>query len=180
MKFRYFMTVGLIGLLYLVSQPIKASQNSANIFNDIRVKVNTGGNSGATSESGKASIEVKVYQLINGEELPPINISTSSATNSINVQVHTENASGSVRIETNINAEANPNNLSRQKQIASSSNDQYINSNVQNQEKLQSEGEINSRNSIKNNSKIQSLMFFLSQSLDILREKIYNYVFKFF
>lgn len=112
MENKYFiLIIGLIVLLGFFVQPAIAAENSAEIFNDIRVKANTGNNSSAAGQieqKGSASVEIEVNQTINGEKLPPINISTSSATGEpIKIEFYSENASGSVKVETKINAEVN-------------------------------------------------------------------------
>lgn len=165
MKNTYFILVGLIGLLGLIAQPTMASQNSAEIFNNIKVEANTGNNSGATEQNGKSSIEVEINQSINNEILPAIKISTSSENGeSRAIQFHTENASGSTRIETGINATINQNNLQK-KQSATSSADEKKQTKLQLQSKERS---------------LQLLISSFSRSLNIFKAKFYNYVSKFF
>ncbi len=169
MKIRYFTLVGLLaGSLIINAQPVQlvmASQNSAEIFNNIKIEANTGNNSGATEQNGKSSIEVEINQSINNENLPAIKISTSSENGeSRAIQFHTENASGSTKIETEINATINQNNL--QKQLATTSS---IGEKNQKKSQLQSK-----------ERSLKLLISSFSRSLNVFKTKFYNYVSKFF
>ncbi|MEK7512788.1 MAG: hypothetical protein AAB601_01155 [Patescibacteria group bacterium] len=112
--------VGTIGLLGFgvafaartdLSAKAFAAADSVEISNDVRIEANAGGlrpvgsydpegNSGATVEPGRASVGVRIYGSVNGEELPPIEISTSSNDGSPRaVQFHSEYASGNASTE---------------------------------------------------------------------------------
>lgn len=170
MKNRYFIFAILIGLLLFIAQPTLASQNSAEIFNNVKVEANTGNNSGAIKKEGRSSIDVKIEQTINGEVLPIIEISTSSENGeSRSIEFHSENATGSVKTDIKINATVNqpPNqaDLQEQQQKTTSSVAEEI------KNKLQSKYKENS---------FKSFLFNFSQSLNSFKLKLYNYVSKFF
>lgn len=88
------------------------SGNSSQIINKVEVHTNTGGNTATDGEviegEGKAKIEVK--NIINGEEIEPIEIETEANEVKVRSEVKVEDGEVSVKKEIEINSEINEEN----------------------------------------------------------------------
>lgn len=185
-QFKLVWFVGIM-LVFGIGVALAATaKNSAEIINDVRVEANSGGNSGATINQGSASVEVEIHQSVNGVELPPIQISTSSESGeSKKIEFHLENASGSAKTEINVNASVNQNNSGERGATTSREISQDKELKKQNKDRPQLETKIetkteNLRALSKDASRVQSFLYSFSQLINDFREKLYNYVLRFF